>query len=108
MSAARSLPPPLLAFPFERLAMHNRMFLAFLDAVNGDPEAEKSLQRGVRYAEANEYTWDVIGGRQLLAQLLERRGEREAARREYEKLREIARNSGNRMVLDDCDAALRS
>ncbi len=93
---------------YERLAMHNRTFLAFLDAANGDQEAEHVLARGVRYAEAHDYTWDVIGGRLLQAQLFVRRGERELARLEYERLREIARASGNRLVIDDCDTALRT
>ena len=93
---------------YERLTMHNRTFLAFLDAANGDQEAERQLGRGVRYAEAHDYTWDVIGGRLLQAQLFARRGEREMARLEYEKLRDIARSSGNRLVIDDCDVALRT
>ncbi len=93
---------------YERLAMHNRMFLAFLDAANGDQEAERQLGRGVRYAEAHDYTWDVIGGRLLQAQLFARRGERDSARLEFERLRDIARTSGNRLVMDDCDMGLRA
>ena len=38
------------------------MFLAYLDALNGDAEAERRLAQGIRYAEANDFTWDVIGG----------------------------------------------
>jgi tetratricopeptide (TPR) repeat protein len=91
---------------FERLASHNRMFLAFLDAAAGDLAAIALLQQGIRYAEANDFTWDVIGGRALLAQLLQRRGDLDAARLEFQKLREIARKAGNRLVADDCDAAL--
>jgi tetratricopeptide (TPR) repeat protein len=93
---------------FERLASHNRMFLAFLDALNGDAEAEKRLHQGIRYAEANEFTWDVIGGRSLLAQLLQRRGDKEAARAEYEKLLTIALEAGNSLVVEDCQEALRA
>ena len=91
---------------FERLASHNRMFLSFLDAAAGDADAEKLLQQGIRYAEANDFTWDVIGGRSLLAQLLQRRGDFDAARLEFQKLRELARKAGNRLVADDCDNAL--
>ena len=91
---------------FERLASHNRMFLSFLDAAAGDAEAEKHLHQGIRYAEANDFTWDVIGGRSLLAQLLQRRGDYDAARLEFQKLREMARKVGNRLVADDCDNAL--
>jgi tetratricopeptide (TPR) repeat protein len=93
---------------YERLGSHNRMFLAFLDAVAGDKEAEKHLYQGIRYAEANDFTWDVISGRWLLAQLLHRKGEVDAARMEFQKLRELARKAGNRLVADDCDAALRA
>jgi serine/threonine protein kinase/tetratricopeptide (TPR) repeat protein len=92
----------------ERLASHNRMFLAFLDGLAGDADAERVLCQGIRYAEANEFTWDVLGGRLLVAQLLERRGDMDGARLEYQKLRELARAAGNRLVVDDCATALRS
>jgi tetratricopeptide (TPR) repeat protein len=91
----------------DRLASHNRMFLAFLDGRAGDADADRVLWQGIRYAEANEFTWDVLGGRLLLAKLLESRGEMDAARLEYQKLRELARAAGNRLVADDCVTALR-
>jgi hypothetical protein len=84
------------------------MFLAFLDAIAGDASAESHLHQGIRYAEANDFTWDVIGGRWLLAQLHQRRGEIDAARLEFQRLRDLARKAGNRLVADDCDAALRA
>ncbi len=93
---------------YDRLASHNRMFLAFLDALAGDVDAEKILVQGIRYAESNDFTWDVIGGRRLLARLHHQRGEADAARLEYQKLRELARAAGNRLVADDCLAALRA
>lgn len=92
----------------DRLASHNRMFLAFLDGLAGDADADRVLWQGIRYAEANDFTWDVLGGRLLLARLLERRGELDNARLEYQKLRELARAAGNRLVADDCATALRS
>ncbi|HSO32878.1 MAG TPA: protein kinase [Labilithrix sp.] len=92
----------------DRLASHNRMFLAYLDGRAGDADAERVLLQGIRYAEANEFTWDVLGGRHLLAKLLEHRGETDGARLEYQKLRELARAAGNRLVADDCGAALKS
>ena len=91
---------------FDRLASHNRMFLAFLDALAGHAEAEKTLVQGIRYAEANDFTWDVIGGRALFAQLLQKRGDLEGAKAEYEKLRTISRDAGNAMVAEDAEAAL--
>ncbi len=93
---------------YERLASHNRMFLAFLDAAAGDASAEAVLLQGIRYAESNDFTWDVISGRWLLAQLQHRRGAFDAARLEFQKLLDIARKAGNRLAADDCDAALRA
>jgi serine/threonine protein kinase/tetratricopeptide (TPR) repeat protein len=93
---------------YDRLASHNRMFLAFLDALAGDVEAEKVLVQGIRYAEANDFTWDVLGGRHFLARLHHQRGEADAARLEYQKLRELARATGNRLIADDCLTALRA
>jgi tetratricopeptide (TPR) repeat protein len=93
---------------YERLASHNRMFLAFLDALAGDHDAERVLLQGIRYAEANDFTWDVLGGRQLLARLYMQRGDTDAARLEYQKLRDLARAAGNRLVADDCTSALRA
>ncbi len=95
-------------FGFERLASQNRMFLAFLDGVAGDQDAEGTLRHGIRYAEANDYTWDAINGRWLLAQLFLRRGAVAAARGEFDRLREIARHAGNRLVADDCEIALQA
>jgi tetratricopeptide (TPR) repeat protein len=92
----------------DRLASHNRMFLAYLDGLAGDVDAERVLLQGIRYAEANEFTWDVLGGRLLLAKLHESRSSLDAARLEYQKLRELARAAGNRLVADDCGDALRS
>jgi tetratricopeptide (TPR) repeat protein len=92
----------------ERLASHNRMWLAFLDALVGDLEAERVLVQGIRYAEANDFTWDVLGGRFLHAKLLETRGELDGARLEFQKLRDLARAAGNRLVADDCATALRN
>jgi serine/threonine protein kinase/tetratricopeptide (TPR) repeat protein len=93
---------------YERLASHDRMFLAFLDALAGDADAEKTLAQGIRYAEANNFTWDVISGRSLLAQLLQRRGDVAGARAEYEKLRAIALDAGNKLAAEDAESALRA
>ena len=64
--------------------------------------------QGIRYAEANDFTWDVIGGRSLLAQLLQRRGDLGGSRLEYEKLLVIARQAGNHLVTEDAETALRA
>jgi tetratricopeptide (TPR) repeat protein len=91
---------------YERLANYNRMFLAFLDGLQGTADGEKLLLQGIAYAESKDFTWDVIGGRALLAKLLHRRGAFEAARVEYEKARVKAASAGQRLVADDCERAL--
>lgn len=93
---------------YDRLASHNRMFLAFLDALAGDVDADKVLVQGIRYAEANDFTWDVLGGRRLLARLHHQRGEAALAQLEYERLGALARAAGNRLIADDCVTALRA
>ncbi len=93
---------------FDRLASHNRMFLSFLDGIRGDENADPVLLQGIRYAEANDFTWEVLGGHRLLAKLLEHRGDRDGARLEYQKLRELARAAGNGFIADECRDALRS
>lgn len=95
-------------FGYERLGSYNRMFLAYLDGLAGDKEADRILLQGIRYAESNEFTWDVLGGRLLRAKLLSHRSDLDGARLEYQRLRELARAAGNRLVADDCGAALRS
>jgi hypothetical protein len=91
---------------YERLGSLNRMFLAYLDGVAGRGEAERLLEQGIAYAEANEYVWDLVQGRMMLAVLRERRGDKAAARAEYVRARELAANTGDRLKTDDCDAAL--
>jgi hypothetical protein len=82
------------------------MFLAFLDALAGDADAEKTLVPGIRYADTNDFTWDLIGGRALLAQLMRRRGDIAAARAEYQTLLKLARDAGNALVAEDAEIAL--
>jgi tetratricopeptide (TPR) repeat protein len=91
---------------YERLANYNRMFLAFLDGIRGTVDGEKLLRQGIAYAEGKEFTWDVIGGRVLLANLLFREEQLDAARQEYERTRALAVTAGHRLVVDDCDIAL--
>jgi len=93
---------------YERLANHNRMFLAYLAGVKGDPDAEKQLMQGIRYAEANDYVWDVINGRFILADMHRRLGRRELARTEFEQVRDLATSSGHLLVAQECEAGLRA
>ncbi len=96
-------------YAFDRLASHNQMLLAYLAGLKGDEAAEKQLVEGVRYAEANEFSWDVISGRYFLARLMQkRRGDDERARREFEELRTLALAKGHKLVVDDCEDALKT
>ena len=92
---------------YERLANYNRMFLAFLDGIQGKVDGEKLLRQGIAYAESKDFTWDVIGGRVLLAGLLHRGGQLDEARLEYERTRALAVAAGHRLVVDDCEIALK-
>jgi tetratricopeptide (TPR) repeat protein len=94
-------------YGYERLANQNRMFLAFLDGIQGTIDGEPLLRQGIAYAESKDFTWDVIGGRLLLAKLLDRLGQLEGARAEYDKTRSLAAAAGHRLVADECEHALR-
>ena len=91
---------------YERLANYPRMFLAFLDGLQGAPDAARLLRQGIAYAESKDFIWDVIGGRALLARLLHRGGLLEAAGEQYEKAKALAVKAGHRLVADDCEEAL--
>lgn len=96
---------------YESLGSHNRMVLAYLDGIAPDADhaaAEEIILQGIRYAEANELTWDVLGGRLLLAKLREHCENLDGARLEFQRLRDLARAAGNRLVADECVNALRS
>src|SRR5262249_14610610 len=93
---------------YERLGSHNRVFLAYLAGLKGGPEAEKAKLQGIRYAEANDYVWDVINGRYFLADMHRRMGKHDLARTEFEQIRDLARSSGHSLVAQECEAALRA
>jgi tetratricopeptide (TPR) repeat protein len=90
----------------DRLANYNRMFLAFLDGIQGTVDGERLLRQGIAYAESKDFTWDVIGGRALLAKLLYGAGHLDDAREEYERTRTLAAAAGHRLVADDCETML--
>ncbi len=91
---------------YERLANYNRMFLAFLDGLQGTADGRQLLGQGIAYAESKEFTWDVIGGRALLAKLLHRRGTADEARAAYEAARGLAVGAGHALIAEDCEQAL--
>ena len=92
---------------FERLANHNRMFLAFLDGVQGTVDGEKLLRQGI--ALRREQRLHLGRHRRAPAPRAApppARRSSTAARDEYEKPRALARAAGHRLVADDCDVAL--
>jgi tetratricopeptide (TPR) repeat protein len=91
---------------YERLANYNRMFLAFLDGLQGTADGAKRLEQGIAYAESKDFTWDVVGGRALLAKLLHRRGTPEEAQVAYERAHALATSAGHKLIADDCERAL--
>jgi tetratricopeptide (TPR) repeat protein len=94
-------------YGYERLGNSNRMFLAFLDGIQGTVDGEPLLRQGIAYAEGKDFTWDVIGGRLLLAKLLHRSDQLDAARTEYDKTRALAAAAGHCFVAEECEIALR-
>jgi serine/threonine protein kinase/tetratricopeptide (TPR) repeat protein len=93
---------------YDRLANYNRMFLAYLDGVQGTIDGEPLLRQGIAYAESRDFVWDVIGGRALLAHLLHRAGKLGLAREEFERTKTLAASAGQRLVVDECVAGLRA
>ena len=91
---------------YERLGSLNRMFLAYLDGLAGNVDAERLLRQGISYAEHHEFTWDAISGRLLFAQLLKKRDRKDEARAAFRHLRELAERAGNRLVVTDCENEL--
>jgi tetratricopeptide (TPR) repeat protein len=93
---------------YERLTSYNRLVLAYLDGLQGNADAEKLLRQGLAYAESKHFLSDVLGGRALLARLLMRTGRAEAARTEFDQTRALAMSMGHKILVDECDKALRS
>jgi eukaryotic-like serine/threonine-protein kinase len=91
----------------DRLVNLNQMLLAYLDALNGAGHAKKQLGDRIAQAEAQRWTWDVLTGRYLLGKLLGNSGAVDEARRELELTRQMAASMDNRLLVDDCDRALR-
>ena len=90
----------------ERFANRNAMLLAHLDGLKDDGDSEQRIRNGIEYAKSKGFTNDVIRGKLLLAYGLARRNLIAAARDEYEATRAMAVDAGQRLVADDCEAAL--
>jgi tetratricopeptide (TPR) repeat protein len=90
----------------ERLRIHNRSFLSYLDALRGKSGADGALEESITYACAHGYAWDEADGRYLLAELHRHYGDTSAARIEYQRCRSAAQAMGYRLLALDCEKAI--
>jgi tetratricopeptide (TPR) repeat protein len=91
----------------ERLLAHNRSFLAYLDRSSDLDSALQTLEESIAYAHAHRYVRDEVNARYLLAMLEQEQG-RAGSRAEFTRCRRLARSVGFRLVVEDCDTALRT
>jgi serine/threonine protein kinase/tetratricopeptide (TPR) repeat protein len=85
-------------YGYERLAAHDRMYLAFLDAEKGQSEAAATLRELIAIAEARGFIWDVLDGRHLLGTLAFRQGDTDTARTELGLVRDMAKENHNQLL----------
>ncbi len=85
-------------YGYERLAIHDRMYVAFLEGEKGREDAVRTLRELIASAEAKGYIWDILDGRHLLGTLAYRRGDRPLARAELTFVRDLARENHNQLL----------
>lgn len=90
----------------DRVANLDILMLAYLDALGGSEAARRRLGERLAQAEAQNFTWDVLTGRYLLGKLLAQSGDVPGARRELELARKMAEQTGNELLLGDCQEEL--
>jgi tetratricopeptide (TPR) repeat protein len=90
----------------DRLASNNRVYLAYLDGLQGAPDAESRIREGIQYADGHGWTWDVVDGRYFLGRILDRRGREDDALVELKQCRDIARSVHFKLLEDDCTVAI--
>ena len=90
----------------ERLATHNRVYLAYLDGLSGLPDADTLLRDLVRYAESRGYLSDAREGRYLLGALHAHQGKVAEARRDFETVLELALSQGDQSTVNETRDAL--
>ncbi|MET0385728.1 MAG: protein kinase [Polyangiales bacterium] len=93
---------------YTRLQMSTMCILGFIDATRFDSvEGRGRLLQAIDYAVANEYVWDVISGKYLLAIVEQGRGESESARAALREVLSLAAQHGHRKYTIDSETALR-
>jgi len=85
-------------YGYARLARHNRMYLTYLDGLQGMDEGYDTLRVLVREADDKGLTWDALNGRFLLGVLAYRRGDAEVARRDLDRVRILARECRSHLL----------
>lgn len=85
-------------YGYSRLLMHNLMYLTFLEGDKGRADAVETLRELIGGAHAQGYTWDALNGNYLLGWLAFRKGEKDLARVELEKARDLAQECKNDLI----------
>ncbi len=92
---------------FEKLAQLNALYLAFIDGAKfASDEGRKDLEASLAYAEENGFTWDVLQAKYLLGVMAKERGERDQARKYFREALGLARDTDNRMYIEDAEGML--
>jgi hypothetical protein len=86
----------------DRIANFDRIYLAYLDALDGLPGADEMLQSRTQLARAQNWTFDHLTGRYLYAKVLASRDGLAEARQELLDVRALALEAGNRPLARDC------
>ncbi|WP_437731854.1 protein kinase domain-containing protein [Sorangium sp. So ce1335] len=91
---------------YERVAASNRMYIAYLDGVQGAGDARERLKELIARAEEQGYWHDVLQGRWAAAMLLKNARNDALARREFEDLLELSVRLGDPLLEKDARAWL--
>jgi ATP/maltotriose-dependent transcriptional regulator MalT len=87
---------------YDRIATFDRLFLAYLDALDGLPGGDELIEACMAQAEQRGWELDHLTGRYLRGKLLAQRGELDAAAKELQAVREAALRLENRPLARDC------
>ncbi|WP_437935751.1 protein kinase domain-containing protein [Sorangium sp. So ce341] len=91
---------------YDRVAASNRMYIAYLDGVEGVGDARERLKELIAQAEEQGYWHDVLQGRWAAAMLLKNARNDALARREFEDLLELSVRLGDPLLEKDARAWL--
>ncbi|WP_437672686.1 protein kinase domain-containing protein [Sorangium sp. So ce131] len=86
---------------YDRVAASNRMYIAYLDGVEGVGDARERLKELIAQAEEQGYLHDVLQGRWAAAMLLKNARHDALARREFEDVLELSVRLGDPLLEKD-------